>query len=293
MVIAVAVAVAIAVAIVPIVLLQFGRYCRRFRGCAIAPDLPPAPPGLPPGRAIATATNTTTRVSTSTATATDVDPSEAHRYASALAIPFKEAERMLQEATSETAVEVLPRVFLGNAASSANLIGLQRAGTTHVVNATATLPNHFEGTLSYLRLPLNDSLDDDLTPHLERACRFMSEALEHGGSVLVHCQQGVSRSASVVLAFCVRECGMELDAAKEMVHRLRWIWPNEAFKQQLRQFEAHVLAVSGTITGVETAVPSAIAPSAALSKTAPPALALDRTLSGNSSVAEGSWSDDE
>ena len=174
-----------------------------------------------------------------------LDPEEVHRYAQALAVPFEDAERMLSEAMSDTAIEVLPKVFLGNAASSQNWIGLQRAGMTHVVNATTTLSNHFDGMLSYLRVPIDDSIDDDLTPHLERACRFMSEALEHGGSVLVHCQQGVSRSASVVLAFCMRERGMDLDAAREMVHRRKWIRPNEAFEMQLKQFEADVSKARG------------------------------------------------
>ncbi|OQV13404.1 hypothetical protein BV898_12356 [Hypsibius exemplaris] len=59
-----------------------------------------------------------------------------------------------------------------------------------------------------------------------------------GGRVLVHCLMGVSRSASVVLAYLVKYRGMSLEEAHELVRRQRpMISPNRGFWEQLSLFE--------------------------------------------------------
>lgn len=53
-----------------------------------------------------------------------------------------------------------------------------------------------------LRIPIDDVDYADLLIHLPSACRFIHQALSEGGVVLVHCEQGLSRSAAVVAAYC-------------------------------------------------------------------------------------------
>ena len=57
--------------------------------------------------------------------------------------------------------------------------------------------------------------------------------------MLVHCVQGISRSASVVLAYLIKYEGMSTDAAVALVKRRRGIAnPNAGFLRQLRAYEA-------------------------------------------------------
>jgi dual specificity phosphatase 12 len=53
-----------------------------------------------------------------------------------------------------------------------------------------------------MRIPVEDVDYEDLLIHLPSACQFIEEALRGGGNVLVHCVQGISRSAAVVAAYC-------------------------------------------------------------------------------------------
>lgn len=52
-----------------------------------------------------------------------------------------------------------------------------------------------------LRIPIEDVDYADLLIHLPQVCQFIHDAISAGGVVLVHCVQGLSRSAAVVAAY--------------------------------------------------------------------------------------------
>ena len=54
-----------------------------------------------------------------------------------------------------------------------------------------------------LRIRVEDVDYADLLIHLPAACAFIHQALSNNGVVLVHCVQGLSRSAAVVAAYCM------------------------------------------------------------------------------------------
>lgn len=74
------------------------------------------------------------------------------------------------------------------------------------------------------------------------------------GRVLVHCQAGISRSATICLAYLMMKKRVRLEEAFEFVKQRRSIIsPNFSFMGQLLQFESQVLATS---CAAEAASPS-------------------------------------
>lgn len=74
---------------------------------------------------------------------------------------------------------------------------------THILSVCrddipAELP---EAGFCHMRIAIEDVDYADLLIHLPSACRFIDTALRSGGNVLVHCGQGLSRSAAVVAAY--------------------------------------------------------------------------------------------
>jgi dual specificity MAP kinase phosphatase len=116
---------------------------------------------------------------------------------------------------------ILPFLYLGNLEHAGNAAMLKALGITHVVSVGESLldvpPEHDPlhgyigpntlgvaaraGQIQVLDLTdVRDDGNDPLRPLIARACEWMEQARAAGGSVLVHCRVGVSRSASIVVS---------------------------------------------------------------------------------------------
>ncbi|XP_071392958.1 dual specificity protein phosphatase 2 [Centroberyx affinis] len=142
----------------------------------------------------------------------------------------------------EGPVELLPFLFLGSALHSSRRESLAAAGITAVLNVSSSCPNLYEGDLLYLRLTVEDSLAADIRACFSEAIAFIDSVKERGGRVLVHCQAGISRSATICLAYLMHTRRVRLEEAFDFVKQRRQvISPNLAFMGQLLQFETDVL----------------------------------------------------
>jgi protein-tyrosine phosphatase len=91
----------------------------------------------------------------------------------------------------------------------------------------------------YLALDLADRPDEDILSHFPRVCNWLRTALEYDSNrVLVHCVAGVSRSATLVIAFLMMTEGLTAARAFEEVAAVRSCCnPNRGFRAQLIEFE--------------------------------------------------------
>ena len=64
-----------------------------------------------------------------------------------------------------------------------------------------------------------------------------------GAKCLVHCKMGVSRSASTVIAYAMKEYGWDLEQAFDHVKQCRAVTkPNPSFMKQLEEYQGILLA---------------------------------------------------
>ncbi|XP_070422614.1 uncharacterized protein DUSP13B isoform X1 [Equus przewalskii] len=138
--------------------------------------------------------------------------------------------------------EVWPNLFLGDAYAARDKNKLTQLGITHVVNVAAgkfqvdTGAKFYHGMpLEYYGIEADDNPFFDLSVYFLPVARYIRTALNiPQGRVLVHCAMGVSRSATVVLAFLMIYENMTLVEAIQTVQAHRDICPNSGFLQQLQ-----------------------------------------------------------
>ncbi|KAF0039493.1 hypothetical protein F2P81_007728 [Scophthalmus maximus] len=142
-------------------------------------------------------------------------------------------------------VEILPFLYLGSAYHASRKDMLDMLGITALINVSANCPNHFEESFLYKSIPVEDNHKADISSWFNEAIEFIDSVRNKGGRVFVHCQAGISRSATICLAYLMRTNRVKLDEAFEFVKQRRSIIsPNFSFMGQLLQFESQVLATS-------------------------------------------------
>ena len=125
---------------------------------------------------------------------------------------------------------IADRLVLGSKRTARDRERLGALGVTHILNVTPTRESdpaagvpcfhQSDPSLTYRRVPLFDSKAENLLQYLPQCIAFINEA-RHYGSVLVHCLKGVSRSASIVIAYLMEQENLSLAEATLRVSTLR------------------------------------------------------------------------
>lgn len=141
---------------------------------------------------------------------------------------------------------ILPQLYLG-AEMDVTQDCLSAQGISYVLSVSRCCPQpSFLPQSQYLRIPIDDSLRDDLLPWIPQALRFIDGAMSLGCSVIVHCAAGISRSPALAVAYVMYSLGMDLDHAYRYVKERRpTISPNFNFLGQLQVFQDTLPLKSG------------------------------------------------
>lgn len=156
-----------------------------------------------------------------------------------------ELERLLYtgKAIISHADEVWPKLYIGDQSSADNRGEVAIHRITHVLNAAHSRlrggGETYQGmNITYLGIEGRDCCDYDMSANFYAAAEFIHRALNGGGTVLVHCAVGVSRSATLVLAYLMLKQQLTLVEAICAVKDNRGIIPNRGFLRQLIKLDA-------------------------------------------------------
>ncbi|XP_067280481.1 protein phosphatase Slingshot homolog 2b [Pseudorasbora parva] len=139
--------------------------------------------------------------------------------------------------------EIFEHVYLGSEWNASNLEELQNSGVQYILNVTREIDNFFPGLFEYHNIRVYDEEATDLLAYWNDTYKFISRAKKAGAKCLVHCKMGVSRSASTVIAYAMKEYGWNLEKAFEYVKERRAVTkPNPSFMRQLEEYQGILMA---------------------------------------------------
>ena len=134
--------------------------------------------------------------------------------------------------------EIIPNIFVGNYAFALNKKLLLENKITHILNCGNGLKNFYskDGNFKYMQIPLYDSKTQNLVQYIPNINKFIDEGSFNNNKILIHCGEGVSRSAAVCLMYMITNKGYTYSQAKELfIKNKECCCPNSGFISQLKQ----------------------------------------------------------
>eukprot|EP00092_Neocalanus_flemingeri_P015588 GFUD01016876.1.p1 GENE.GFUD01016876.1~~GFUD01016876.1.p1 ORF type:complete len:430 (+),score=113.03 GFUD01016876.1:921-2210(+) len=147
--------------------------------------------------------------------------------------------------------EVFEKIFLGNKGAAENADFLVMKGISHVLNLAADTNLKFfvvpdrerleKNGIELKEMQLKDRKGENISEKFRESGMWIRSSLAAGGTVMVNCWQGASRSATIVLAYLIQHHKMPLEEAIKTVKSRRDIRPNNGFLNQLLILEEQLL----------------------------------------------------
>lgn len=144
------------------------------------------------------------------------------------------------------------RLYLGGLRAARNIRWLRHVGVTHIlsamqdwtssdIDANCANPDEYKYVTKLKRkyVLVEDNFSTDIAKYFSSCFRWIDKALRGGGTVLIHCHMGISRSATIMCSYWMRKHSLSLSKTLEHIKgKRRCVCPNEGFMAQLRRFEA-------------------------------------------------------
>lgn len=129
---------------------------------------------------------------------------------------------------------ITDRIYISDYATACNIPHLLFSGVSVVINVTSqekpenVTASYKKHNIVEYQYSINDESDEKILPVAEEVHRIITEAPFLG--ILVHCNAGMSRSASVVIWHLMNLENLDYDT---VLTRVR-VYPNDGFAEQLR-----------------------------------------------------------
>ncbi|KAI0067711.1 hypothetical protein BV25DRAFT_852081 [Artomyces pyxidatus] len=206
---------------------------------------------------------------------------ERRRRPSVVSLPISTSSLMLrrEEDGSPSApyidgpVEVLPKIWLGAEDNVHDWAGLAERSIGAILNVAKEVVSPFDALtpqsldpdqpntfypphngrpgMRYLKLQWSHGQSDLVQRGFDEAMSFVDRSVERGEGVLIHCQCGISRSATLVIALVMRAATLRSPSVPPQVWELKgmqaayayvkeksqWVGPNMSLIYQLLEYE--------------------------------------------------------
>jgi dual specificity phosphatase 12 len=117
--------------------------------------------------------------------------------------------------------EIEPRLYLGNCTAARNISFLKSKTISHILTIDSfPIPNYVCSSASVVNkyIHISDMAKENILEHFTDSISFIENALKDPNgtnAVLVHCFYGVSRSATIVIAYLMKKYAISYRKAFE------------------------------------------------------------------------------
>ena len=131
--------------------------------------------------------------------------------------------------------QITDKIYLGNEDTARDKELLKKLNISNILICAEGCNTFYPDEYKYKILYLDDAVDEDLLSWIKEAFEFIDSSKDN---IYIHCVMGISRSASIVIAYIMYKNKMTFNEAFDFVAKKRKvISPNTGFQNQLKKFE--------------------------------------------------------
>lgn len=147
---------------------------------------------------------------------------------------------VIDNKTDITVSLIMDGLILGSQDIAVELKILEDFNITHILNVGYKIPNFYESKFIYKNVEILDDPSTNIRIFFDGCFDFIDDGRQEG-CILVHCNAGVSRAPTIVIAYLMKKFNMKLKEAYELVKSVRSsIRPNDGFMKSLKEYESEL-----------------------------------------------------
>ena len=141
----------------------------------------------------------------------------------------------ISDSTLDCINKITDKIYLGDIDGAREINYLKKQGIKYIINLAGTMfsPEYEEGLFTRKMIEIMDFPKENIFQYFKECIDFIEKA----DKIYIHCMAGVSRSASIVIAYIMWKEHKNYNEAYSFVKKYRFIYPNYGFVFQLKYFE--------------------------------------------------------
>ena len=134
--------------------------------------------------------------------------------------------------------QVMEGLFLGAEVAAHSKLIFEKHNINRVLSLGIAMEPAFPDKCDYMTISIEDSRNEDIYQFFENTYKYIDKAINDKAPIYIHCQAGISRSASVVIAYFIKKYKWTYLEALSFVSENRdFINPNKGFEKQLIEYQ--------------------------------------------------------
>lgn len=119
-----------------------------------------------------------------------------------------------------TTIQILDRVWIGTYQDATDPHFIRQHNIGFIINTTRHIASPFKDSIPTYRIPIDQSWEGSrlLAQHIPIVAPLMTKFLrETTKSIMIHCQGGICRSATVLAGYLILEHGLSMTQAMQFI----------------------------------------------------------------------------
>lgn len=142
-------------------------------------------------------------------------------------------------------INVCDNLFIGNIESAKNTEILKKYNIEAILNISDRIYD-ISDKIEYMQISIDDYQNINIMQHFDKTNNFINTCVTKNKNILVHCQNGTSRSVSFILAFLLKNKKINIKEGIHIIINKRCdtkieTHPNIGFMKQLLEYEKEII----------------------------------------------------